>query len=300
MKPKLLILRQIGGIGDALCCTPPLQRFVQTRQSDFNITIAFPKFCLPIFKGVVNVVDKDTVDPDLFTDVIRLSGPCPASVYEGHHRENVRLSRIQIFAKALRLNPEEFKSEVPIYNYYPEREYVTSIAKRKKGFTVGISLHSNEAYRDYIHTAELIDLITNYTGVKQVFLYGQRLPEGYKANSKHSLFINKELRKAISSQTLCNVMITPDTLFLHTAAALHVPTILLEGPLSNDYRFASYPLIRVSARKDCIPCWRNGNTPCKYAPLSLPTSVCMDEIKLGAIENALKYYDQADKIFNTR
>lgn len=270
-------------MGDALSSTPAIYSFWKKFRLDYDITVAFPDYCIPLFKGVLQVADCRIINKKEFDKVIDIGNPCPAAEYESINKEKTTYSRVQLFAKGLGFNPDDFRNVVPIYhltNIEAERSEI--FKKTKKGIKVGISLHSNEAYRDYTKMKELIEAICDISIVNHVILFGQRDIE--IKNDKIFRVIDKDVRYAISLQASCDLFISPDTMFLHSAAALRLQTILLDGPLHGP-RFGGYPIkvVNASDKYKCIPCWRNSYTPCIYSPFDVDSSLCMDRIEVQDI-----------------
>ncbi len=74
---------------------------------------------------------------------------------------------------------------------------------------------------------------------------------------------NNTLREFASYIDLCDVLITGDTLALHVATALKVPTVCIFGPTSNA-EIEDYGLVRkVYPDMDCLVCYKN---KCDFKP----------------------------------
>ena len=77
---------------------------------------------------------------------------------------------------------------------------------------------------------------------------------------------------------LCDLLITSDSLALHVAAALGIPTIVFFGPTSADEIELFSPGAKIVPEMDCICCYKHD---CNFHP------TCMDNISIQEItENA--------------
>ena len=98
-----------------------------------------------------------------------------------------------------------------------------------------------------------------------------------------------QLRKAFALAHKCDVIIAPDSSFVHFAAAFDKPTIAIYGPIDGKVRTKSYPnCTYVDSRKSlgCLPCWRNENIPCKLT--GMRNSACLEGIAVSQIINELE------------
>lgn len=282
---SILIYRGIGGIGDALCTTFPLKLFLEKNKTLFNpIDVAFPLFTHPVFEGVIPVLDSKHVIKSHYDNVIDLGDPCPAAAYEARYKGKVKMSRAQLFAKGLGLDPALFEKTVPLMFFSAkEKGFIDRLFQTYRGNVVGVTLHSSEGYRDYPHTVELLNTLVLRKDIDHIFLFGTKLPKGIKDSRKFITFIKTDLRRAFCAQVRCDSIITVDSLFLHSAGALGKPIILIDGPLTSEYRFASYKPVIVNSGADCLPCWRNGRLPCVFEPFDAEKSKCMADVTVSKV-----------------
>jgi ADP-heptose:LPS heptosyltransferase len=97
------------------------------------------------------------------------------------------------------------------------------------------------------------------------------------------------MREAFALASGCAALVSPDSAFLHLAAALHIPAVALFGPTDGRVRAADYPHARVLDAREtlrCVPCWRNEEIPC--ALTGLKASVCMGEVPVGTVVRAVR------------
>ncbi|HEY7751689.1 MAG TPA: glycosyltransferase family 9 protein, partial [Ignavibacteriaceae bacterium] len=96
------------------------------------------------------------------------------------------------------------------------------------------------------------------------------------------------LRQAFSIANKCDVIIGPDSSFIHFAAAFDKPTIALFGPIDGSVRTMNYlncVFIDVRDELGCLPCWRNESMPCKLT--GMRNSICMESIKISKVVDEL-------------
>jgi ADP-heptose:LPS heptosyltransferase len=294
-----LIYRGIPGLGDALSCTPAIQEYVKDHPEE-KVWLSFPRWILPVLYGFCDDNHIPSEDVDItkasFDKIIKLSDPCPAATYEFAHLQKTAKSRIQIFAGAMGYSPLQFLGKRPIWNWMADEEQDRRILRNKfVGGKIGIAPFTSDKYRDYPHTKELIKELADIKNVKHIFVFVKNTSDITLENYENKIQVigDISIRKSVVYQSICDYFITPDTFFLHSAAAINIGTMLLEGPLANDVRFYGYPVIRLNAKLDCIPCWRNTYTPCRLDPEHLENSVCMQKmtpqfIKRTIVEGMLK------------
>ena len=87
-------------------------------------------------------------------------------------------------------------------------------------------------------------------------------------------------RKTIILVSTADCILTPDTSVLHVSAAFAKPCIALFGPIDHKARCKYYKEVTpVTAKLDCLPCWRNNSIPCKHAEKKVGDhSFCMSQI----------------------
>jgi SAM-dependent methyltransferase len=145
---------------------------------------------------------------------------------------------------------------------------------------VGLQWQSGESYRDYPHNLELLRLLTTRCDVA---LFGARHSHDPGIEGVH--VISRPLREAFALAAQCDVLIGPDSAFLHLAAALDKPMVLLSGPVDGMLRSKPYPTVVpiVPDRSEfpCAPCWRNENINCYLSERR--ESVCLRSIEPATI-----------------
>lgn len=287
-RKKILITRAMGGIGDLLMMTPGIHA-LKKKYPKSEIELALPKRYFPIF-GNNNDVKLIDIEEDYFnhqhygkwfnfTD-------CPAARKESLTSPKVRKSRIEIFSSALNINffsrvsmnkkPRYFFSQDEL-DYASQQWRELSLENKK---VIGVQLHSDETYRDYPQMKRLVEQISkNYI----VMLFDGEAINGFDFANVIKVQ-NLPIRKAFALAHNCDLIIAPDSSFVHFAAAFDIPTIALFGPIDGKVRTKHYPNCTYLSAKEifgCLPCWRNEEIPCKLT--GMRTSECMNQIPVSKI-----------------
>jgi ADP-heptose:LPS heptosyltransferase len=285
---KILITRAMGGIGDLLMMTPGLNA-LKTKLPKQEIFLAIPRRYFPIFENNHDITLID-IEEDFFIhpafDKWYNFSDCPAARIESRTAPKVKKNRIEIFARELGIGKIKFTfmQKLPqIFLNEFERNFANEFWIRRDlsdKKVVGLQLHSDESYRDYSH---MNSLVKNLSGSYTILLFDKEPIAGYDFENVikvHSL----SLRKIFALVEKCNLIVAPDSSFVHIAAAFSIPTIALFGPIDGKIRTQNYPnckYLDVSEELKCLPCWRNENIPCQLT--GLRNSTCMDSISVNKI-----------------
>lgn len=302
LRKKILITRAMGGIGDLLMMTPGIHA-LKKKYPKSEINLAIPKRYFPIFEGNDDVKLLD-IEGDFFNHLKFHNWhnftDCPAARKESLTAPRVKKSRIEIFSSALNIN---FHSKInmskkPRFFFNEEElEYAADYWK-KSGLSdkkvIGIQLHSDETYRDYPLMEKLVENISKkYT----VMLFDGETINGFEYENVIKIQ-HLPIRKAFALAQKCNVIIAPDSSFIHFAAAFDIPTIALFGPIDGKVRTKHYPNCTYLSAKEifgCLPCWRNETLPCKLT--GMRTSECMKQIPINQIIKTLEQKLNGEKIY---
>jgi len=282
-KQGILITRAMGGIGDLLMMTPGFYALKQ-KYPKRAIYLAIPKRYFSIFSGNSDVKLVD-IENDVFTpkDFYRWFNftDCPAARVESRTVPNVKQNRIDIFARALGLGwyqvlrmkkqPRYFLSQEEIE--FREKFWKDNELDNKK--VIGVHLSCADTYRNYPYMPELVKALNEKF---QVLLFDGKQIHGYYFDNVIKID-SFSLRNAFALATYCNVIIAPDSSFVHFAGSFDIPCIALFGPTDGKLRTKDYKnchVLTVKEKLNCVPCWRNENIPCKLT--GGKGSVCMEGI----------------------
>jgi len=300
-RKKILITRAMGGIGDLLMMTPGIHA-LKKKYPKSEINLAIPKRYFPIFQENDDVklldIEGDFLNHLKYNKWYNFTD-CPAARKESLTTPKVKKSRIDIFASALNIGfYRRFKmSKSPRFFFAKEELDYASDYWNNKGLTnktvIGIQLHSDETYRDYPLMEKLVESISKkYT----VMLFDGDTINGFEY--KNVIKIQGiPIRKAFALAHKCNVIVAPDSAFIHFAAAFDIPTIALFGPIDGKVRTKHYSrctYLNANEIFGCMPCWRNEELPCKLT--GMRTSECMKQIPVNQIIKVLELKLNGDGI----
>jgi ADP-heptose:LPS heptosyltransferase len=303
LRKKILITRAMGGIGDLLMMTPGINA-LKKKYPKSEINLAIPKRYFPIFEGNDDVKLLD-IEGDFFNHLKFNKWynftDCPAARKESLTAPRVKKSRIEIFSSALNINflSRLRMSKTPRFFFNDEElEYAADYWKQSglnDKTIIGIQLHSDETYRDYPLMEKLVENISKkYT----VMLFDGEAITGFEYDNVIKIQ-NFPLRKAFVLAHKCNVIIAPDSSFIHFAAAFDIPTIALFGPIDGMVRTKHYPNCTYLSAKEifgCSPCWRNESIPCKLT--GMRTSECMKKIPVNKVIKILELKLNGENIYD--
>ena len=131
-------------------------------------------------------------------------------------------------------------------------------------------------------------LVENISRKHKVLLFDAEKIEGFEYENVIKID-SFSIRKAFALAYKCDVIIAPDSSFVHFAAAFEKPTVAIYGPIDGKVRTKLYPnCTYVDSRKSlgCLPCWRNENIPCKLTEMR--NSACLEGIAVTQIINELE------------
>jgi ADP-heptose:LPS heptosyltransferase/predicted negative regulator of RcsB-dependent stress response len=278
----ILVTRGMGGIGDILMMTAGLVK-LKEKTPDREIVFAVPKGFKSLLSGLpgIRVVDieKEVFHRDRYSVLYDLT-TCPAGRIESLTAPDVKLSRIEIFGKAMGVRERDVRKWKPFYRVTPEEKAAAEsfVAQAANGTRkrIGIQVYSAERYKDYPHLDHLVQLLA---GEHEVFLFHHRPLKGFDIQHVHKID-DKPLREAIAIFSLCDVAVTPDSGFTHIAGALGIPTVSIFGPTCGKQFTKHYPTvdyIDARATVHCVPCWRNEYSECKLS--GTRESQCMKAVR---------------------
>jgi ADP-heptose:LPS heptosyltransferase len=279
----VLVTRAMGGLGDLLMMTPGLRALKRTHPGA-EVHFAVPRQFFALLEGNEDFtcvdIESAALDPARYRAWFALTD-CPASRIESRQAPNVRVGRIEAFARALGLPAGAVKGAAarPQYVITPSERLAAerdARAWRRAGRPlVGLQWQSGESYRNYPHNHALLRLLTTRC---DVLLFGARHLQD--PGIEGARVIARPLRESFALAAQCDALIGPDSSFLHLAAALGKPMVLVAGPVDGLVRAKPYPTVVpiVPDRREfpCAPCWRNESINCYLSERR--ESVCLRSI----------------------
>jgi hypothetical protein len=288
---QALVTRAMGGIGDLLMMTPGLHALRRSLRQP--VRLAIPRRYFPLFEGNPDVIAVDIhgeQDPRSEPLWFNLTD-CPAARVESLTAPRIRRNRIEIFARALGIRGRALRSmdRRPRYFVSEEERHLRRAFFARHGLggraVVGVQSQADEGYRDYPHMDALVRALAREHPV----LVFTAAPGGAPPLPGVVRVEGRPLREAFALASGCSAIVSPDSAFLHLAAALALPGVGLFGPTDSRVRAADYPFCRtLDARRalPCVPCWRNEEIPC--ALTGLRGSVCLGEIAVEDVTQAVR------------
>lgn len=162
------------------------------------------------------------------------------------------------------------------------------------GFHPGSALLKNHIHKrwDKNKFAELGNiLISKYNA--SILLFGNEfeLNEEIKSKLNGNALIasDSDFMNSISRMEHCNLFVTNDTAFLHSAAALNIPTVAIFG-YTNHKELLPWKSKHVVVRKDfdCSPCFYNSPKPAECIYKGEDEFKCIKLISVGDVYQSIK------------
>jgi ADP-heptose:LPS heptosyltransferase len=136
------------------------------------------------------------------------------------------------------------------------------LSRRGPGPFVAVQLRAADRYRDYPHMEAVVEGLAERC---HVLVFSDRPISGFRHDRVTRVY-GLELRHAFAIVSECDVVLAPDSSFLHLAGALDIPCVALFGPIDGRLRTADYPRCETLDASDvhpCLPCWRDEFTKCR-------------------------------------
>jgi len=280
---KILVTRAMGGLGDLLAMTPGL-RALRAKSGGEKINLAVPPSFFPLFRGNDDVecmdIDSEAALPSRYGRWYDLTD-CPAARREALEVPNVRTNRIEAFAAGMGIRKASLKK----YGFRPRYEITQEEAQEARAYlaprnperryVIGVQPFAAETYRDWPHAAELTRQLAKHN---VVLVFHHEPLAGFTGENVHQ--VDYPLRKSFAIAALCDLLVAPDSVFVHLAAALDIPVVAIYGPTGGRgvTRHYSNATVVLPEETDfpCSPCYRNEEINCGLARSR--QSVCMPSI----------------------
>lgn len=287
-RANALVTRAMGGIGDLLMMTPGLAA-LKARDPEREIHFAVPRQFFRMLEG-----NNDIVLKDIENDNFELSdyavwydlSDCPASRVESRSAPRVRKNRIEIFSSAMGVSKRELDriGRKPRYfisdsDHRFADDFLAQYQLTGKQI-IAVQPYGADTYKDYPHFEKLVELLARE---HPILLFHSAPLEGFDVPNITKID-RHTIRQSASLLNRCDLLIAPDSSFIHFAAGLDVPTVVLSGPVDGRVRTMDYPLAEHLDCRDtlgCIPCWRNEYSLCKLSESR--TSICMHSISVAQV-----------------
>lgn len=289
----ILVTRAMGGLGDLLMMTPGL-RALRKKYPQEKIHFAIPSAFFSLLEGNDDFecidIESASLQTAEYAKWYNLTD-CPASRIESMEFPNIKSNRIEIFAAAMGINKKELAQSgyAPRYEISADEckaaeDYIASINPDNKKI-IGIQPYSAETYRNW---SQIEELAVTLSQDSLVLVFNNEAIKGYQGN--HIIKVVQPLRTSFAIVAQCDLIISPDSSFVHLAAALSLPAIGVFGPTSGQviarHYLKSKPIMPNKTDFPCSPCYRNENLLCNLA--GNRTSVCLAHIKPTDVLTAIE------------
>lgn len=284
----VLVKRHFGGFGDIIQSMTAVEA-LKDKYPTKKVYYALPKKYWPVAENspvVDKLLDADKeIRNNRYSIVYDISTPC--AHYEANKvrsRKPIDKTRVEIFAEALGVS-KTIKKKTGSYNPTEEelawaKEFLPETDKPR----LAISMRCAEEYRNW-PISKYDSLIPLLTDKFQVIIIDHTREFSYPNTVDACGF---PFRKAAAIVLSADVVLTPDTAVLHLAGSADIPTIALFGPIDPRARCKhNKHCLVVSAKMDCVPCWRNQNMVCKKTGSARGHSKCMQNLAVKDVFQAL-------------
>ncbi len=283
---KSLLISRFGGGGDLLVISA-IARYLKDKYPDAQIALTADATWLQLFNSAGNVYDQWHTYPvsattlEAYDYLLTFEGVVEGSGIEGEAgpseniydlfystagidpslvdskyklptcsltKRTLKLARKELSRRKIRLgnkkHPEkdtiiavQWMASSPIRTYPPQQLQDACLALADEGYKVVILGQSKYVKMDIVHP-----------------------------NVYYMLDLRGGVEVALGIIHYADLVLAPDSLFVHAAAAWDVPTVALYGPFTKESRTKYYPMCdTLEATADCAPCFLHGHRPCKNA-----------------------------------
>lgn len=250
---KKILISRCGALGDLLMLTPSL-RELKFRWPQSHVTVA----TFPRYRGILEGnphVDAFLEYPLIEDETEPFSGFLWLEDAVETHPDARAMPIIDALARRFGFT-ELLDRSLVLDGIVPALEAFPRTGKKR----VGIQTRASAAYKSY--ERESMDQVAMllYTHGWEVFLFGN--PGEINAPDMPGL-VNvtrtaKTVRESAEIAATCDVILAPDSFFVHLAAALGLPCVALYGPFPANLYTAHYPKCRpIQGFGACSPCFHH-------------------------------------------
>lgn len=286
LNDKSLLISRFGGGGDLLVITS-VAKYLRYLYPQSRIALTADPTWLQLFNSQDNVYDKWYRYPipasvlDDYDYLLTFEGVVEGSGKEGTPGPSDNI--YDLFMEKAGLNPQliDDKHKIPHFNLTKRtiKKAKKELGKRhiklgtkkntKKDTIIAVQWMASSPIRTYPPN-QLQDVCIGLADKGyQVVILGQRKyvsPDIVHNKVHYLLDLNGGVTEAISVLKYTDLLLAPDSLFVHAAAAWNVPTVALYGPFTRHSRTEYYPnCTTLEAEADCAPCFLHGHKPCPNA-----------------------------------
>lgn len=253
-----------GGFGDMLMLTPALRAF-KAKWPDRKLTLSTRARVHLVFDGIDFAPTLADYPFDM-RDLSQFDRLLTTEHLQEDSEEGRTIPAIDIKARVLGVGPLVGDQRKSAYTMRGE-EIQWANQKYPHGHRqrIGIQIKSSSPTRD-LHAQRMGEILTRlYDKGREIYLLGTAgmLPSKPFPDSKRDLIkdITRDgltFRESAAVATTCDVMLTPDSSFMHLCGALDIPCVAIFGSTAWKLRSADYKSVTaIQGHGPCSPCWHH-------------------------------------------
>jgi len=290
--PVILVRRVSKGIGDLLMATPGIEKLKEKfPDKELHVAVLPELMCIldnnPYVDKVLDVTKP--INYKRYYMTMDISSCCAKYEFARvSSRKPVQKSRVEIFAEALGTRGY-LTHLLPVYYLTDEekefgKNFIKNLEVSKP--TLCIATSCAEQYRNW-PKEKYKELIPKLKEDYNVILFDNK--KEYSVEESVLDTSSLSIRECVAVLSCSDGLVTPDTSFLHFAAALEVLTVALFGPIDYKARCKGYKnIIIVKSECEFMPCWRSGKGRCKKSGRLGGSSKCMKKIPSAIVQQTIE------------
>jgi ADP-heptose:LPS heptosyltransferase len=290
-KPKILIKRRLGGIGDVIMTTPILKA-LKDLIPGVHITYATD---LQYAEGALGQVishnpyaDRLIPNEDIRDGEYDYAVDITATGLSREKKGTIPPNRIDMFAEEVGISVAA--DPVPVYQITmaeaatAQEEIKKLVPDFKEAKLIAVQARSNDVRRTWplASVEELVRLLSEEPKVHVLlFDWGRTVSRWEdKETPKLHMMMNRSLAETAALIDQCDVVVCPDSSMLHLAGALNKKIVTIFGPIPPESRINHYTnASAICLRLLCFPCWYNPICSRGDDRLTCLTSITPEQVK---------------------
>lgn len=296
-----VFLFRSGGIGDVMFMVPLAVHLIK----EYGVTIKLGTS--PMYSAVINGNPYIKKVVQMPFDVKEMEKSNYHLIFEGAIEDNPeraqKLHAVDLFLEEAGVDFTKISAEEKIPKIYLEDSEISIAKKKVKEFgidtgakKIGIQVEASSPIRT-IPLDKIIAVTKKFLGKGYVvFVFGGKRQEGVgkylqeillgEKNFVNLISADQPLRESVAIVSLLDVIIAPDSAFVHIAGGLGVPVVGLYGCFPSKIRMKYYKnAIGIDCGVKCAPSFIHGHSPCDKGFPSPCFSVISPEDILNAVDH---------------
>jgi len=264
---KSLLITRYGGGGDHLFLTAVVSE-LKHRYPTARISVGGAKPWRDVWRGSGLLEDYipypvPVVEIQKRDYYLNFEGTLEGRKEPGQAEEPRRENVYDLFFDLAGIGDAPDSRKVPILGTTPAgRAYADRVLKECRRPVICYQWEASVAHRTYPHSLSL-KLLFELVKLGQVLLLGKRLPRPEHVPRGVFGLNTSRLEQAFGVLSKADLLVAPDSMFVHAAAAFGVPTVGIYGPIAAEARVRTYPkCYPVEGTAACGPCFTHAVRPC--------------------------------------